>query len=262
MMDKEDSSFTLLGRKIFFLNPLPPVQNEVVDELIQREYEAYVVRDRTALRRSLKSLPGSIIFIDIDQIITEKEWENWIREVMKAEDLEDIRIGILTGNRSDLLQNKYANMLKLPGAYTMLHRDLKITIAQILNILNANNAKGRRKYLRAVIEKEGQTVVNFPSGGRFLSGTVGDISTAGFSCVFNEDPGFPQNSTFSNVQIKLKHTIINVEVTILGSRVEGNDRMYVALLSDRTSPDTKVKIRKYIQVNLQARMDALIGKNA
>ncbi|MDR0642171.1 MAG: pilus assembly protein PilZ [Treponema sp.] len=261
-MGKEESSFALLGRKIFFLNPLPPVQNEVVNELIQREYEAYVARDRTALRRSLKELPGSIIFIDIDQIVTEKEWENWIRELMKAEGLEDIRIGILTGNRSDLLQNKYANMLKLPGGYTMLHRDLKITIAQILNILNANNAKGRRKYLRANTGMEGQTVVNFPLGGQFLSGTVSDISSAGFSCVFNTDPGFSQNSSFSNVQIKLKHVIINVEAVILGSRPEGKDKMYVALFTERISPDTQIKIRKYIQVNIQARMDALIGKNA
>ncbi|MDR0730581.1 MAG: pilus assembly protein PilZ [Treponema sp.] len=261
-MDKEEPSFALLGRKIFFLNPLPPVQNEVVDELIQREYEAYVARDRAALRRTLKSLPGSIIFIDIDQIITEKEWESWIRELIKAGDLEDIRIGILTGNRSDLLQNKYANMLKLPGGYTMLHRDLRITIAQILNILNTNNAKGRRKYLRTTAEKEGQAVVNFPVGGQFLSGTVSDISTAGFSCVFNTDPGFPKNSSFPNVQIKLKHTIINVEAAILGSRLEGKDKMYVALFTDRISPDTQVKIRKYIQANIQARMDALIGMNA
>ncbi|MDR3172856.1 MAG: pilus assembly protein PilZ [Treponema sp.] len=260
-MDKEEPAFTLTGRKIFFLNPLPPIQNAVVDELIQREFEAYVVRDRTALRRTLKSLPGSMIFVDIDQVITEKEWENWIREVMKAGDLEDIRVGILTSNRSDLLQNKYANMLKLSGGYTMIHRDLKITVAQILNILNANNAKGRRKYLRAATEKEGQTMVNFPSGGRFLSGIIGDISSAGFSCFFNEDPGFVQNSAFSNVQIKLKHTIINVEVTILGFRPDEKNKIYVALFTDRISPDTQIKIRKYIQMNLQARMDALIGKN-
>jgi hypothetical protein len=260
-MADEGSSFALLGRKIFFLNPLPPVQNEIIDELIQREYEAYVVRDRTALRRTLRGLPGSMIFIDIDQVITEKEWESWIRDVMKAGDLEDIRIGILTGNRSDLLQNKYANMLKLPAGYTMFHRDLNITVAQILNILNTNKAKGRRKYLRAAAEKEGQTVVNFPVGGRFLSGVVGDISSAGFSCFFTEDPEFAQNSAFSNVQIKLKHIIINVEAMILGSRLEGEERMYVALFTNRISPDTQVKIRKYIQVNLQARMDALIGQN-
>jgi hypothetical protein len=262
MMDKQETSFGLLGRKIFFLNPLPPIQNGVVDELIQREYEAYVVKDRTALRRTLKELPGSIVFIDIDQAATEKEWENWIREAMKAHDLEDIRIGILTGNRSELLQNKYATMIKLPAGYTVIQRDLKITAAQILSILNANNAKGRRKYLRAAVDKEGQTIVNFPSDGRFINGMAGDISSAGFSCFFNDDPKFPPNSTFSNVQIKLKHIIINVEVTILGFRPEEASKTYVALFTQKISPDTRVKIRKYIQANLQARMDAMIGKNA
>lgn len=259
-MDTQTSAIDLLGRKIFFLHPLPQVQNEVIDELIQREYEVYVIRDRALLRRNLGQFPGSIIFIDIDQVIGEKEWEGWIREVMKAEDLEDIRIGILTTNRNDLLQNKYSHMLHLPCGYTMIHRDLHITVTQLLNILNTNEAKGRRKYLRATTDDDGKTVVNFPLGGQFVSGFIVDISTAGFSCSFNEDPDFSKNSAFSNVQIKLRHTILNVETVIFGSRTAGETKLYVALFTDRLSPDTRVKIRKYIQGNLQAKMDAVIGQ--
>jgi hypothetical protein len=258
-MDKQASAIDLLGRKVFFLYPLPQIQNEVIDELIQREYEVYVARDRTTLRRTLGQFPGSIVFIDLDQIVGEKEWESWIREVMKAKDLEDIRIGILTTNRNDLLQNKYTHMLHLPCGYTMIHRDLHITVTQLLGILNANEAKGRRKYLRATTDDEGWTVVNFPLGGQFVSGVIRDISTAGFSCSFNEDPDFSKNSSFSNVQIKLRHTILNVETVIFGSRIEGKTKIYVALFTDRLSPDTRIKIRKYIQGNLQAKMDAITG---
>ncbi|MDR1900009.1 MAG: PilZ domain-containing protein [Treponema sp.] len=259
-MENGESPVALLGRKIFFLDPLPPVQNEVAAELVQREYEAYVARDRMALRRALKGFPGSMVFVDIDQTISEKDWEHWIREAVKAEDLKDIRIGILTANRSDLLQNKYANMLRLPGGYTMIHRDLGITVAQILNVLEANDAKGRRKYLRSATENDGRTVVNFPLGGRFISGTIGDISAAGFSCSFSEDPDFPKNSAFSNVQIKLKHTIINVETVIFGSRFDGTTKTYVVLFTDRISPDARTKIRRYIQVKLQTDMDAILGQ--
>jgi hypothetical protein len=258
-MSENESSVSIAGRKIFFLNPLPPIQNIVIAELIQREYETYIVNDRFVLKRLLKDSPGSIVFIDIDQIIGEKEWESWIREVMTASELEDIRLGILTSNRNDVLQNKYTNMLHLPCGYTMIHRDLNITTAQIVNILNANEAKGRRKYLRTSTENEAQTMVNFPVGGQFVSGSVQDISTAGFSCIFTEDPGFSKNSSFSNVQIKLKHTILNVEAVIFGSRTEKNSKIYVALFTDRLSPDSKVKIRKYIYSDLQAKMDALMG---
>jgi hypothetical protein len=259
-MDKEDSAIILLGRKIFFLNPLPLIQNQVIDELVQREYEAYVVRDRVIMRKVLKQFPGSLVFIDIDQIIGEKEWEGWIREAMKADDLADIRIGVLTANRSDILQNKYAHMLRLPCGYTMIHRDLHITVTQVLAVLDTNEAKGRRKYLRATTEDEGRAVVNFPLGGRFISGSIRDISSAGFSCAFNEDPEFTKNSAFSNVQIKLRHTILNVETVIFGSRMEGIAKTYVALFTDRISPDSRVKIRKYIHGNLQAKMDAITGQ--
>ncbi|MDR0731476.1 MAG: pilus assembly protein PilZ [Treponema sp.] len=260
-MDKEEVSVDCVGKKIFFLNPLPPIRNVVIDDLIQREYETYAATDRVILRRLLKNFSGCIIFIDIDQVIGEKEWESWIREVTKAGDLTDIRLGILTANRSDALQNKYANMLRLPCGYTMIHRDLNITIAQLVNILNANDAKGRRKYLRATVEKESQTMVNFPVGSQFVSGTIRDISTAGFSCSFAEDPNFSKNSLFANVQIKLKHIILNVETVIFGFRTEENTRVYVSLFTERISSDSKVKIRKYIQGNLQAKMDALMGQS-
>ncbi|MDR3147165.1 MAG: pilus assembly protein PilZ, partial [Treponema sp.] len=59
---------------------------------------------------------------------------------------------------------------------------------------------------------------------------------------------------------KLKHTILNVETVILGFRAEESSKVYVSLFTDRISPDSKVKIRKYIQGNLQARMDALMGQ--
>ncbi|MDR0400833.1 MAG: pilus assembly protein PilZ [Treponema sp.] len=261
-MDKEGSSFALVGRKIFFLNPLPPVQNGVLNDLIQREYEVYTAKDRLALGRALRQMPGSMIFIDIDQAAPESEWESWIRELLGDGKLEDIRIGILTNNKNEELRNKYANVLKLPGGYTTIHQNLNVTIAQIINILNANNAKGRRKYLRLVADRTGDMVVNFPVDGRFLMGSVCDISTIGFSCSFSEDPDFPKNSAFSNVQIKLRHTILNVELVILGSRIEENNRTYVGLFTDRISPDSQVKIRKYIQANLQARLDALLGKNS
>ncbi|MDR1443976.1 MAG: pilus assembly protein PilZ [Treponema sp.] len=257
-MSENESSVSICGRKVFFLNPLPPIQNIVVDELIQREYEAYIVNDRAALKRVLKDSPGSIIFVDIDQVIGEKEWESWIREITTSGELQDTRIGILTANRNDALQNKYTNVLHLPCGYTMIHRDLNITTAQVVNILNANDAKGRRKYLRTSMGKEALAVVNFPIGGRFIGGSIKDISTAGFSCAFVEDPGFSKNSAFSNVQIKLKHIILNVEAVIFGSRTEGNNKVYVALFTDRLSPDSKVKIRKYIQSNLQEKVDALM----
>jgi hypothetical protein len=261
-MGSEEISVDVVGRKIFFLNPSPSIQNIVVNDLVQREYEAYVASDRVILRRLLKNFSGSIVFIDIDQVIGEKDWESWIRETLRADDLTDVRLGILTANRSDTLQNKYANMLRLPCGYTMIHRDLNVTIAQIINILNANNAKGRRKYLRTSVENEAQTMVNFPLGSEFVSGTIRDISTAGFSCSFVEDPDFTKNSSFSNVQIKLKHTILNVETVIYGSRTEGTDRVYVALFTERLSPDSKVKIRKYIQSSLQTRMDGLMGQGS
>jgi hypothetical protein len=252
-MSNEETTLTL-GRKIFFLYPSPQVQSAVVDELVQREYEAYTAKDRIGLRRVLKNFPGSIIFVDIDQLILEKEWEAWIREVMKAEDLRDIRIGILTTNRNDILQNKYANMLHIPCGYTMLHRDLAVTLTQVLRILDANEAKGRRKYLRAVLENGG--TINLPLNNTFVKGAIKDISAVGFSCVLDQNPIIAKNTLFQDIQIKLQSQILKVEGIVLGSRQEENgNHCYVVLFTQRVDPDTRAKIRTYIQQYFQSKMD-------
>ena len=58
----DDNNTELLGKKIFFLHPSAFVQNEVISELVQLEYEVYVVKDEIALLRALRKYPHSIVF--------------------------------------------------------------------------------------------------------------------------------------------------------------------------------------------------------
>jgi hypothetical protein len=46
-----------------------------------------------------------------------------------------------------------------------------------------------------------------------------------------------------------------VEGIVFGSRMDGSARIYVILFTQRIDPDVRARIRKFIQQNLQARMD-------
>ncbi|MDR0997564.1 MAG: PilZ domain-containing protein [Treponema sp.] len=261
-MSSENGPSDVLGKKVFFLCPSAVVVNEIVQELVQQEFEVYVAKDHGALQQVLKQFPDSLVLVDIDEGINEKDWELWIRGVMGNQSTQNIKIGILSGNKDEELQKKYVDSIGVACGYTILRKDLSIPMRRILEILKTEEAKGRRKYLRAVMENNASATVNMPHDNAFINGVIKDISTVGFSALFEEDPEMSKNSLFQNIQIKLQSTILKVEGIVFGSRMEDLRKLYVILFTQRIDPSVRTRIRKYIQQTFQAQMDVLLKQAA
>jgi hypothetical protein len=88
---------------------------------------------------------------------------------------------------------------------------------------------------------------------------VRDISVIGFSCTFPQDPEFSKNVLFEDIQIKLQGQLLKTEGIVFGSRIDKTEKIYVLLFTQRIDPEIRVKIRKYIQHNLQVKMDKEMG---
>ena len=241
------------GKKIFFLHPSTVVQNQIVAELAQQEFEVYVVKNHGTIKKVLKKYNDSILFVDIDEGMNEHEWETWIRGILNTQ--PEVAIGVLTGNRDEKLMHKYITSVKVQCGYTLIRSDINKCIVQILEILKDVNAKGRRKYIRTCIEKETMATINLPHGGDYINGIIKDISVVGISCVFDQDPELTKNALFKDIQVKLQTMLLKVEAISFGSRNEGNSKIYVMLFTQRIDPDVRTKVRKYIQQNLQGKMD-------
>jgi hypothetical protein len=251
-----DGNDDILGRRIFFLYPSALIQNQIAAELIQQEFEVYICKDHARLEKVLKKYPNSIVFANINDGIGEKEWEAWIRGIMEAPETAGVDIGIVCSGDNETLKRKYLAQVKIRCGYTVLKSDLNPAMKQILEILKAVDAKGRRKYIRAATDKESNTTVNFPINGTFINGVIRDISVVGFSCAFEEDPGLARNSLFQDIQIKLQTMLLKAEGIVFGSRMDGETKIYVVLFTQRTDPEVKTRIRKFIQSSLQSKMDA------
>jgi hypothetical protein len=257
-MSSDQSPLDMTGKKIFFLYPSAIMQNEVVQELIQQEYEVYICRDHAKLQRVLTQFPDSIIFANIDEQMPEPEWETWIRNVMANPALTQIAIGVLSSNNDEVLQRKYINTVKVRCGYIQIKSDIVKPVKQLLEILQILDARGRRKYIRATSDNEALTTINLPYDGQFIKGAIKDISVVGLSCVFTTDPKLAKNSLFHDIQIKLQSNILKTEGIVFGSRKEGDSKIYVIIFTQRIDPNVRTKIRKYIQGNLQTKMDALL----
>ena len=245
----------ILGKKVFFLCSTAVVQNRVITELVQQEYEVYTAKDKDSLRRVLKKYPDSVVFVDINEQITEKEWETWITAVMNAPETKGVSIGIVSANEDELIKRKYLLAIKVPCGFTVLKFDLDKAIEHIMEILQSVNAKGRRKYIRATMDKDANTTVNMPLQGMFVNGQIKDISVVGISCTLDGDPDIAKNTLFKDIQVKLQSNILKVEGIVFGSRMDGKEKVYVILFTQRIDPDVRTRIRKYIQQNLQGKMD-------
>jgi hypothetical protein len=246
------------GRKVFFLYPNTSILTQIISELIQQEYEVYVSKDHNRNLRVLKMFTNSVVFINIDDGQKHGEWESWITKLQSS--CEDLQFGVFSSNSSDEMKEKYLNELKITCGYMSLEFDMSKTAETISAVLEKMNVKGRRKYLRSSTEGEQTAVVNMPFNTDYINGSIKDISVVGFSCSFDLDPGFKKNSLYKNIQLRLKTILLKVDAVMYGSRPnKTGDTVYVFLFTQKTDSEVKVKIRKYIQQNLQTKIDSLVG---
>ena len=251
----ESNNWGSLGKKVFFLYPAALIQNQIAAELAQEEFEVYTVRDENKLKRVLHNYKDSIILVNINEGLKESAWEEWIKGLIANPETPDLLVSVISMGNDDTLKRKYTELLKGRGGFMVLKSDMAMMTKQLIDILNGMNAKGRRKYIRAITENETNTTVNLPINGTYVNGMIKDLSVVGFSCSFADDPNLTKNSLFGDLQLRLQSQLIKAEGIVFGSRMEGTEKVYVILFTQRINPDVKTRIRKYIQSNLQSKMD-------
>jgi len=250
-----DDNNNLLGKKVFFLHPSAFIQNTVIPELIQNEYEIYIVKDEGKCQKILKKYPASILFASIEETLSAEKWEKWIRQIMGDQATKTVEIGILSNSGDDKARRLYVNSLKVACGFVFVKTDKVKVVEVLLNILKAAEAKGRRKYIRADTQGETLTTINLPVHGDFINGEIRDISVVGLSCRFSQDPELSKNEVFHDIQIKLQGVLVKVEGIVFGFRMDDQDKVYVFLFTAKIDPAVKAKIRAHIQKNLQAKID-------
>ena len=140
-----DEIIAARGRKVFFLYPHSVLNEELLVEILENEYEIYCIRDHEAAARVAAAWPGSIVFVNIDEGLRELQWEAWIRHLIDAPETASTRLGIMTYNPNPELAHKYLMELMIPCGFIQLKLGLAEGKRIILKTLEANEARGRRR---------------------------------------------------------------------------------------------------------------------
>jgi len=247
---------SLKGRQVVFVRPHSVVQNELLAELIRNEYAVATLTDHTKVRELFRRFPDCIAFLNIDEGYQESEWATLIREVEDDPATADVRIGILTYNTDPELSHKYLLELMVSCGFVKLSLELAESTKTILRVLDANEAKGRRQYIRVPAAK-GSASLNLVVDGSSINGTVVDISSVGMACFFEKEPGFVARSLVKSIQLKLKGVLCQISAIVMGSRPDADGQtVYILLFDPRTTEEIREKIRVFLRKSLQMQLDA------
>lgn len=205
-------------RKIFFLYPHTIIK-DIYKEIIRNGCDAYIVEDHKIIFQFLKKYHHSILYINIDRVLKDEEWLDFTKKIMEHQATGTTSIGIMTDARlkKNHLSRKYLLDIGITCGFISLIPNTKKILEVIFKIIDANEAKGRRKYVRAQCG-EGDTF-NFIYGNRTCYGEIVDISLAGMSCIlFDERLTLIHGMVLENIQLKLQGVISMVTGKVYGSR--------------------------------------------
>ncbi|MDR2303682.1 MAG: PilZ domain-containing protein [Treponema sp.] len=245
------------GKKIFFLYPHSVIRDEMLDVLIMAGFETYTSADSGRVLRLLEKFPGSILFINIDERFTEKEWEAYIRSIQERDATKDSLIGILSYNQDTKLMQKYLMEMRIQCGYIQLKLGVQASTKIILDALAANEARGRRKYIRAVCEDDTHATLNFKDYNQMFHGKILDISSVGIAARIEKLGEKAPNTVLKGVQLKLHGSLVMIDAIIMGKRQDDND-VYILLFDpNRLTRESKLAIHHYIKQCLQKYIDNL-----
>jgi len=242
------------GKKIFLLYPHSVIQQEMLDILIMAGYETYTLNDENRAFRLLAKFPGSVMFINIDEKHKESEWEAYIKGIQETPETKDTKIGILSYNTDQKLMQKYLMKLGVSCGYIQLKLGVKESTRIMLQALEANEARGRRKFIRAECGDDPNATANIKGASGLHNGKILDISAAGIAVRFDSLEDYSPNQLINGVQLRLHGSLLMTNMTFMGKRA---DSVCVLIFDPKMDADKKLLVHRYIKQCLQRYMDNL-----
>jgi DNA-binding response OmpR family regulator len=239
--------------KIFFLYPQDILQNQLIREIVANEYAAYIIKDHEKVKKILKRYPNSILFVNIDAVLSDQQWEDYIKEIQTNPDFLDTRIGILS-HYNDIKKEEYYLMeLLVPCGFVKLKTGLDESLNIILKTLDAIEARGKRKFVRVRTLDDKNVSGNIRINSNLYKCFINDISSIGMAFGFeqSEEIYLREGATLDDIQLLLKGNICHISGKVTNIRDVNGKKIYVAAFDKDINYKEKEKIYNFIFKFLQ-----------
>jgi len=242
-----------MGRKIFFINPFFKVSSIVIPELRRKEYEIYELKNYKHAKSILRLFPGSICFLNIDEVLSPTEWFNFVRSFTKDDKLKTIHLGVLSIQSLNWVKELFLIHANMPCGFIPITASKAQLIETFTAILDMNGAKGNRKYVRADCHQDTKILAHCVVSGIEVKLTVRNISTVGLCCTapLASHKLFQINLVIRRFVLIIHDKEIVTNAAVIAVKVEGDHLVLVLLFLQGISFTAKEHIRNYVTAFLQ-----------
>lgn len=247
----------IYGKKIFFLYPSRTVQNHIIPALRTKEYEVYTINDYKNARNILMKNPDSIIFINPDSIFNGASWANFIGRIEEDTRIENAVCGLIYEKLTDDQAKQIQLRIKLTAGMVNL-KDPDHALSQIVQILDNNQAKGMRQYVRANCMSDSACEIFWMTKASMMYKLkVIDISSVGLAVKVpvKQLTSITLNSIMPNVNLMLKGQKINVTVKVVAVKAEGDHFVAVLMFHSINEKNGTTAIRNYVSDMLYKKIE-------
>ena len=168
---------------------------------------------------------------------------------MTDQETGDLRVGILAVNADRELAEKYLIEIGVPCGFVTLKISARDATKIILKTLDANEARGRRRYVRADCSRDPKATFNVKILGKVVDGNILDLSSAGMAITFTGVPHLKPGTVLDDIQLKLHGVLARASGVIRGTRSDAN-QIHVVLFND-IAYDDREKIQRFVFRTLQ-----------
>ena len=261
-MSEEQFDFDIYGRKIFFLNPSPSIEADLIAPLRRDEYEVYIIENFRDAKNVLRQNPRSILFADIDSQLSVPEWFNFIQSFKREDSLHQILVFTL----SSKLKPTEAAVFRKFSSVDDCVLDLTLgaqTIAQQVNeMLSRHNAKGRRKFLRVDLSFDKNSSMFWNYSGQihemhfcFLSSVGMAVKVPPSLVNLKVEKGFE----LKGLTLKLGTHQTEASAQVFALRRTFVETVWILLLAEDTTESVKDQIRDYVFQVLEERVQLSVN---
>jgi hypothetical protein len=226
----------------------------LISVILKNEYEVYFLNDPSKAIRIFKRFGNSICFINIEGGLDETEWTEYITGLKGNPEIKGLQIGILSYNNDPELMQKYLMDIGVECGFIQLKLGIKKSTEIILKVLEANEAKGRRKFVRANCEKDLRVVMNFNYKESSYQGQILDISSVGMACSLPTEIPIDNKSMLNKIQLNLRGSLVQLDGIILSRRHDSN-KILVIVFNPRLKNKELEKVHIFIHKTLQKLID-------
>ena len=261
-MAEELIDFDIYGRKIFFLNPSPSIETDLVPPLRRNEYELYIIENFRDAKNVLRQNPRSILFADIDSQLSVPEWFNFIQSFKREDSLCEILVFVFSSKLKPTEAAVFRKFLAQSDCVLDLTLGKESLLRLIEDVLSRHNAKGRRKFLRIDLSFDKNSSLFWSYSGQmhemhfcFLSSVGMAVKVPPSLVNLKVEKGF----ALEGMTLKMGAHQTEASAQVFAVRRTFVETVWILLLVEGTSENVKDQIRDYVFQVLEERVQLSVN---